>query len=406
NFDGHSFFADAVSKGAGAIIVTEGAVASSSFDGDLLIVEVADTLDAYHDLARFWRLKIDPYVVAVTGSSGKTTTKEMCAAVFSASRKTHKSRANENNEFGVPKTILSMPEDTEVLVVELAMRGLGQIAQLAATSLADVGIITCAGTAHIELLGSRKNIARAKCELLSFLKDDGLAVLGEANELLLKESQKVYSGELSGFEPSFLSETSVDSKGTRFSINGLEVEFFVCAHGQYQLQDAWCAITAGIRAGLSAEQVRAGLEQYSQIKGRGNTIVTNSGAMIIDESYNANPDSVKCALSGFVDRRAYPHARKVAVLGEMAELGESARELHEELGDWMKELPLSRLVTVGEMASLIADRVEGGAIEVRRCNDLGEAVSVVACELTADSCIMVKGSNSTRLYDLVEKLIQ
>ncbi|MGD9683145.1 MAG: UDP-N-acetylmuramoyl-tripeptide--D-alanyl-D-alanine ligase [Candidatus Obscuribacterales bacterium] len=406
SFDGHDFIESAIARGAAAVVIAQSYAPGSCIDSGALVLKVADTLEAYHALARHWRLKVDPFVVAVTGSSGKTTTKEMCFNVFDASRRTHKSQANENNEFGVPKTILSMPGDTEVLVLELAMRGLGQIAQLAATALADVGIITCAGTAHIELLGSRENIARAKCELLEHLGPGSLALLGDPAEHLVKAARAVYDGELASFETGSLHEKAVGAEGTIFSLDGVAGEFHVSSHGLYQLQDAWCAIKAGLRAGLSPAQVGEGLSRYRQVKGRGNTSVTASGALIIDESYNANPDSVKCAITGLADERAYPHARKVVVLGEMAELGEAAPALHSELGRWLKDQPLSRLITVGKMAALIADQAEGGSIEIKRCADIPEAARALESDLVSGTCIMIKGSNSTRLFDLVSNLLE
>ncbi len=415
-FDGHDFVVDAIKAGAKAAIVNSSRVdelcsavhsrCGSEQGKTPMLIAVDDTLQAYHDLARAWRQRVDPFVVAVTGSSGKTTTKEMCASVFSKARRTHKSQKNENNEFGVPKTILSMPADAEILVCELAMRGLNQIDQLAATCSPDVGIITCAGTAHIELLGSRENIARAKCELLKHIVAGGTAVLGSPTEMLLSEAFKVFSGKLRAFDSEDVVELQVTASGTRFRVHSLDAEFFVNSHGIYHIQDAWCAVMAGVEAGLSHEQISLGLATYTQVKGRGNILITHHGAVLVDESYNANPDSVRCAVEGVVDDRAFPQKRKIVVLGEMAELGPTSETLHHEVGIWIKDKPISLLVTVGEKAAVIGEAAKGSGIDVRICRDIPEAANLVKQQLNDNACVMVKGSNCARLYDLVDLLVE
>lgn len=403
-FDGHNFVDTAIANGAGGCIVNK------SFEGkpsdDSFFVRVEDTLTAYHALATGWRDKINPMIVAVTGSSGKTTTKEMCAAVFSSTLRTHKSAANENNEFGVPKTILAMPADTEVLVLEMAMRGIGQIELLAQTSKPNVGIITYAGTAHIELLGSEESIAIAKSEILKHLTENGIAIIGSPSQLLMKCVRDVYDGNMLTFEAANIKDEKVSEEGTKFRVGDDPTEYFVATHGVHHVQDAWCAIMAGLHCGLTPEEVAEGLADYRQVKGRGNVLTTADGAIIVDESYNANPDSVKCAVDGVIDNRAFPQKKKIVVLGEMAELGAVSEELHKELGFWMKEKPISLLVTVGDKAAKIGEAASGATFSIVSCKDIAEAFDTVASEITNDSCVMVKGSNCARLYDLVDQLIE
>lgn len=410
-FDGHDFVVDAITAGALAAIVNADAAdglkekLATAKPSSGVLIAVENTLYAYHKLAGFWRQKIDPFVVAVTGSSGKTTTKEMCAAVFADARRTHKNQKNENNEFGVPKTILSMPDDTEILVVELAMRGLGQIDELAVIAKPDVGIITCAGTAHIELLGSQENIAIAKCEMLKHLAENGTAVIGAPTDLLMTEVMKALPGRLRAFDDEDVQELDVSEAGTTFRVNSLAADFFVSTHGTYHIQDAWCAVVAGIDAGLTPKEIRDGLATYSSVKGRGNVLTTSQGTVVVDESYNANPDSVRCAVDGVVDNRAFPQVKKIVVLGEMAELGPTSETLHRELGSWIKEKPISLLVTVGEKAAAIGEAARGASFEVRQCSDIVDALNAIKPQMTNDACVMVKGSNCARLYDLVDRLV-
>lgn len=403
-FDGHQFVDAALSRGAAGCIVSTLPPSVVPPPGAAL-VKVDDTLLAYHKLANAWRRQVNPFVIGVTGSSGKTTTKEMCAAVVSCLR-SHKSSANENNEFGVPKTILSMPADCKVLVVEMAMRGLGQIALLAATASPDVGIITGVGTAHIELLGSVENIIRAKCEMFEHLNDNGLAVIGNPAEAVVQYAKSVFGGQFALFRDQDWQEVEVSFDQTRFTMRGFTGEFTVNAHGIRHLQDAWCAMIAGRAAGLSDKGIADGLRSYRSVEGRGNRLVMDNGAVLVDESYNANPDSVKCAVEALLDARAFPQSNKYVVLGEMAELGETSEQMHKQTGEWLKQKNLSMLITIGSKAQVIADAAQGAPFPVFDCKDQAEALEYLRAQLSTDSCVMIKGSHCANLDRLVADLVR
>lgn len=426
-FDGHNFLGDAFARGAIGAIVDERPsypIANSQFP----LIAVGSTLEAYHTLAKHWRLLIDPLVVAITGSSGKTTTKEMCAAIMSAGFKVHKSNANENNEIGVPRTILSMREDTQVLIIEMAMRGLGQISQLAATALPDIGIITNVGVAHLGPLAGLENITTAKCELLAHMqKESSLAIIGQPTEALLARAQQVYSGRLALFEPRCLSELAVTPEKTTFSLNfklpqyasgnfkqdsclSMPTEaasqiFEVSAHGIPHLQDAWCAIVAAKEAGLDNDTIARGLKDYQPVSGRGSRLKAENGALVIDETYNANPDSVRSAVSVFVDERVYSSKHKIVVLGELAELGDKGAELHRSLGLWLADKRLNTLITIGSLARHIAEGAEGALFEIVACQDQVEAERALRARLLPDSSVLIKGSHSANLDRLVARLL-
>jgi UDP-N-acetylmuramoyl-tripeptide--D-alanyl-D-alanine ligase len=403
NFDGHNFVAAAMAAGAPLAIINADKLAAVRADAPTLpVVSVPDTLAAYQGLARLFLRRVHPLVIAVTGSSGKTTTKEMTAAALSSLR-VHKSKANENNEIGVPKTLLSMPLDTEVLVVEMGMRGLGQIAELAACARPDVAIITCAGTAHIELLGSRENIARAKCELLAALDSDGLALIGEESDYLMAEARRVFSGNVECCPA--LELIAVDSRGSTFRIPGEQNSFFVAAHGRFLLEDAWCALRAARAAGLNDETIRVGLASFAPVEGRGNAVHSSQGAMIVDESYNANPDSMRCAIEAILSS-AYPQAEKIVVLGHMAELGDFSESLHLDLGSWLKNKPISLLVTVGPVASGIARGAAGASFAIVPVESQTEALERLMPHLGENACVMIKGSHSANLDKLVQNILQ
>jgi len=409
-FDGHSFVLKAFENGAGLAIIDSDSAASVGKTlpakySTRAMVSVPNTLAAYQGLARLHLRKHKAKVIAITGSSGKTTTKEMTAAATSC-RVVHKSLANENNEIGVPKTILSMPAETEILILEMGMRGLGQIAELAACGLPDIGVITCAGTAHIELLGSRENIARAKCELLAALDSErGRAIIGNGSDYLLAQARQDFAGAIEVCPA--LEIVRVDSHGTAFKIpdSASEQEFFVRAHGQVLLEDAWCAVAAARAAGLSDSEIAAGLAMFEAVEGRGNAVQSSHGATIVDESYNANPDSMRCAVEAILSH-AYPQPEKIVVLGAMAELGDFTEPLHLELGRWLKDKPISLLVTVGPVASAIASGANGASYEIASVATQDEALSRILPRLGRDSCVMVKGSHSTNLDKLVQNILR
>jgi UDP-N-acetylmuramoyl-tripeptide--D-alanyl-D-alanine ligase len=403
-FDGHDFLGDAFAAGASGAIVAERpgyAIGNPQFP----LIAVEDTLAAYHALARNWRRRIRPFVVAVTGSSGKTTTKEMCAAAFNLAFRIHKSRKNENNEIGVAKSILTMPDDCQVLILEMAMRGLGQIDQLARFALPDLGIITNAGTAHLELLGTVENIARAKCELLAHLPEQrGAAIIGAPSDYLLAAARKAFSGRIVVCEPDTIEVVEVSPDSSRFRIKGSPTVFSVNAHGRPLLEDAWCAVTAARMAKVDDETIAQGLSGFEPVSGRGNRLHLPNGALLLDETYNANPDSVRASVSAMLDAQAYPYDTKIVVLGELAELGCTEHKLHQELGAWLQDKKLDALITVGAMAKHAADGASGAAYDVVACDSQQQAEAEVRRRLTTSTCVLVKGSRRANLDKLVGAL--
>lgn len=405
-FDGHDFLGDAFASGALGAIVGERpnyAIGSQQFP----LISVEDTLLAYHQLARNWRKRIGPKVIGVTGSSGKTTTKEMCAAIICKYRRCHYSAKNENNEFGVPKTLLGMPDDTQVAVIEMAMRGLGQIDQLGKCSLPDVAIITNAGTAHIELLGSRDNIAKAKCEILEHVnKQRGLAILGSNEAHLVNRARETFEGKIEIFSEDRIEILGSDPESTHFRLEDSPQTFHVRAHGMPLLSDAWCAILAARYCGLSDHEIAEALPYFSPVAGRGSKVFSSSGALLIDESYNANPESVRAAVLSVLDSRAYPQSKKIVVLGDLLELGTQAPALLEDLGKWLKEQPLTLLVTVGNLSRHIFSGAERAGFEVIHCPDMQIAENELRDRLDENVCVLIKGSRGARLDQLVGALSQ
>jgi UDP-N-acetylmuramoyl-tripeptide--D-alanyl-D-alanine ligase len=272
-----------------------------------------------------------------------------------------------------------------------------------------VAIITNAGTAHLELLGSVENIARAKSEILKYLNPQrGLAIIGQPSETLMAAVREVWQGPTVTCGEDDIEVISTSSTGTKFKVKGMSVDFEVKVHGRPLLEDAWCAIQAAKHRGLSEHEIADGLIQFQPVEGRGNRLVTSGGALLLDETYNANPDSVKASITALIDVTAFPQRQKIVVLGELAELGPTENQLHRDLGAWLKDKPLSVLITVGRMARNIADGASGAGFEVLACQDQAEAEKELRSRLAADeggSCVLIKGSHRANLDRMVSKLV-
>lgn len=293
NFDGHDFIGKAVECGARGFFTAKKEI---NHPDAKIILYVKDPLKSYLRLARYCRRKYNPVTIAITGSSGKTTTKEMMASVMEQGFRTHKSKLNHNNEIGMCQTILSMPENTEVLVLEMGMRARGEIELLSKYSEPDIGIIVNTGTAHIGRLGSVENIAQAKCEIGSYLHEEGV-LIAKNSELIKKfntyKGKTVYTGLDSPYLQ--IEDRKIDSsvfsyRGKRFKLN---------VEGDYNIEDSLFVIETAVQFGMQYEKVARGLENYSPIGQRWET-ETIKGLKIINDSYNANPDSMKAAIKAFL----------------------------------------------------------------------------------------------------------
>jgi len=353
---------------------------------------VADPLDALQRLATAWRRELGARVIGVTGSTGKTSTKDLLAAVLSPHRLTVASRANFNTEIGLPLEILAAPAGTEVLVLEMGMRGPGQIAELAGVAEPDVGVIVSIGPVHLEQLRTIEGVAAAKAELIAGLPAGGTAVL-PADEPLLDPHRRSDVATLTfgpGGDVTIAGETEdsveIDCAGERLSLS-LD---FSQSHLRRDLLAAVAAAKAvGVRAG--------GRLHVTLSPGRGQRTVLPGDVTLIDDSYNANPMSMRAALDELAATAA---ARRVAVLGDMLELGPGAERYHRELGEHAAATA-DVLVTVGPLAASMADRFPG---EHHHAVDAGEAAATVPGLLRGGDVVLVKGSNGVGLRGVCEVL--
>ncbi|MDR1327342.1 MAG: UDP-N-acetylmuramoyl-tripeptide--D-alanyl-D-alanine ligase [Heliobacteriaceae bacterium] len=380
NFDGEKFIPQAVAKGAAGVFTTTEADAPAVF-------KVGNTLETYLKLANLVRNKFKPKVIAITGSSGKTTTKDMIAAVLSQKFKTHKTFSNHNNEVGLCQTILSMPEDTEVLILEMGMRALGEIETLSKYAEPDIAVITNIGTAHIGRLGSVENIAKAKLEIVSRLRPGGVLIAPD-NEFTRKTNSSTLNP-----QPSTKIECRPDY--SRFIYKEKEYELNVA--GDYNIKNAIAAIETGYQLGMTYDEIRRGLLTYRPAEKRGEVIKVN-GFTIINDSYNANPDSMKASVSAFIELYKNP----VVVLGDMGELGEQEVELHREVGRVLNGA--AKFITVGKLAAYIGAELLQRGFSVNSFDTNKEAARYILANCALGATILLKASRSMKFEEIIEEL--
>jgi UDP-N-acetylmuramoyl-tripeptide--D-alanyl-D-alanine ligase len=388
SLDGGSFAAGALAAGAWGVIVTppnaEAALAAANAGGGA-VISVADPLRAVQRLATGWRRELGAQVIGVTGSTGKTSTKDLLLAVLSPHRRTSASRANYNTEIGLPLEILAAPPGTEVLVLEMAMRGRGQIAELARIAEPDVGVIVSIGPVHLELLGTIENVAAAKAELIAGLAPGATAIIPAGERLLdphrRDDVRTVTFGP--GGDVDFVAQSA---DAVRIVATEGQVELVAPFQQAHLRLDLLAAVAAAEAVGVTA----GGRVELTLSSGRGENLTLSGGIKVIDGCYNANPMSMRAALADLADTAERDGAsRRVAVLGDMLELGPDSRRFHEELGELATQAGVDLLVTVGPLAAAIADRYDG---ESQPLADAGEAAAIVPELLEPGDVVLVKGS--------------
>ncbi|MCI1247937.1 MAG: UDP-N-acetylmuramoyl-tripeptide--D-alanyl-D-alanine ligase [Megasphaera sp.] len=392
-FDGHNFIIQAHEKGAAGAVVSE--LREEYQNVDFPVFMVADTVKAYQDLARFHRRRFAIPVIAVTGSVGKTSTRNMIATVLSQKLNVLQTEKNFNNEIGLPRTLLQLTSKHEACVVEMGMRGLGQVAELAAIAEPTIGVVTNVGKSHIELLGSQDNIAKAKSELVQSLPADGIAILN-LDDSRVAAMADLCKGKVIGYgienNAAIRGDRIVcNEKGIRFTCRCFDQMFDVhmTVIGGHNVYNALAAVAVGRIAGLSENQMKKGLGEYRGLPMR-QELVRIDPYTFINDSYNANPASMAEAVRSM---DLLTKGRKIAVLGGMLELGDWARKEHEQIGSQIADSGIDILITVGKLAGYIADGAKKGNMEtVYMAADHAEAVDILKSVLKAGDTILLKGS--------------
>ncbi len=401
NFDGHDFLLRAVENGAAGVVVSSREAYVPEKTATIL---VPDTLAALQDLARYHRRRFILPVIGITGSNGKTTTKDMTAAVLSGRLRVLKTQANYNNDIGLPQTLLGLAADHQAAVVEMGMRARGEISRLAAIAAPTVAVITNVGETHVEVLGSVENIAAAKSELVEAIAAGGLVILNADIPLVrAMRAQTAARVVLYGLEP------DADVRAENIAAGERDTAFD-CVHpggtfpvtlpavGKHNVYNALAAITVGLELGLSPGEINAGLATF-QASAMRLAIETLGPYTVINDAYNASPLSMQAAIDtlGMVAR-----GRKVAVLGDMLELGEYAASAHSRVGEQLADSGVQVVVTVGEQARHIAAAaLEGGVKVAVACAGHDEATEALRKLLRSGDTVLVKGSRGMKMEKML-----
>jgi UDP-N-acetylmuramoyl-tripeptide--D-alanyl-D-alanine ligase len=412
-FDGHAFLAEAFGRGAAAAIVAEagGSPAGAAPAGPLLAVP--DTLAALGGVARHHRSRFRIPVVGVTGSNGKTTTREMIAAILATRGKVLRTEGNLNNEVGVPLTLFGLDPSHQAAVIEMGMNHPGEIARLAAIALPQVGVVTLAAPAHLEGLGTVEAVADAKAELYQGLPEGGIAIANADDARMLRRAQA--SGRrMMTFSAAkgrrgdvvVLEIVSQGADGLRFvlGIGNREVPVHIPALvGAHNAANAAAAAAAAIALGCTDREIARGLADVRPVGRRLRLDRLPSGVQLVDDCYNANPASMTAALRTVVDLAAQG-GRAVAVLGDMLELGAFEGEAHRALGEEAARAGLAALAAFGPRARTTAEAARAAGLEAFHTEELDALVRWARATLQPTDVLLVKGSRGMKLERLVEAL--
>lgn len=408
--DGHDYVEDVLNK-ALVVVVEKNHKAIASLNSEKHTwIEVDDTLLALQKLALYHRSKFQIPVVAITGSSGKTTTKDMLCAVLGEQMNVHATAGNFNNEIGVPLTLLGLKPKHQVLVVEMGMRGLGQIAELCQMARPSKGLITNIGVTHLELLKTRENIFLAKMELLRALDGQGTCFLN-AEDAWTERAKDYCQGQLLTFGLSKEADIWADQikntpGGQTFLIKhaGVDQTAYLPYQGKPLLLDALSAVLVAIDLGLPLDVAVRGLQNIKMSQHRMKWFKMADGVSLIDDTYNANPDSVKASLSIFFEQKN----RKVAVLGDMLELGQAEDVEHRSVGVYAARGGVDVLIGVGPLGpKIVAGAIsENPEILTYLCQDNCQAVDILNEIILSDDTILIKGSRGLHMEDIVKGLLE
>ena len=397
-FDGHNFIESAFQTGAKAIISEK----DVNYE-DKIVIKVKDTHQALKDMASYLRNHRPVKVVGVTGSVGKTSTRDMVYSVVKQKYKTLKTEGNYNNEIGLPLTILRY-HDEEVLVLEMGMNHLQEMSRLSMIARPDIACITNVGTAHIGELGSRENILKAKLEIINGMKEGSTLIINQDNDMLqtveLPHLNVVRVGK--GKEASIqASHIVLEETKSSFEVEyqGKKEIIEVPVQGEHNISNALIAIAVGIELNISLEDIKKGIQEFKLTKNRMDILEKNHKT-VIDGTYNASVDSMKSS----IDVLANYKKRKVAILADMLELGDYSQQLHEEVGSYVASKGIDILVCVGKEAKYIYQKARESMKDVYYFESNQEVIARLDELLKEDDVILVKGSHSMNLKEVVEKI--
>lgn len=398
-FDGYDFIDNAFENGAKAIITSQ-----DVYYPDKIIIQVEDTLQALKDMALYLRKHRDVKVVGITGSVGKTSTRDMVYSVVKQKYKTLKTEGNYNNEIGLPLTILRYQEE-EVMVLEMGMNHLKEMSRLSKIALPDVAVITNVGTAHIGELGSRENILKAKLEITDGMDDDSVLIINQDNDMLatvdIPRLKVVRVGKDKGSQIKakniVLNETT-----SHFVVeyDGKGEKIVVPVQGEHNISNALLAIAVGLELNIDMEDIKKGIQEFELTKNRMDILEKENHVTVIDGTYNASVDSMKSSL----DILSHYKRRKVAILADMLELGTYSETLHREVGQYVADKDIDVFVCVGKDSYYMYDQAKKQIKECYFFDNNQLLIEQIHHIVQAYDVVLIKGSHSMNLKEVVSVL--
>ena len=409
-FDGSNFWNQALDAGATAVLISNIQISKEEKEKykDKTIIQVEDTLEALYEIAKYKRSLYNIPVIAVTGSVGKTSTKDIIASVVSQKYKTLKTEGNNNNNIGLPLTILKL-KDHEALVVEMGMNHFGEISLLTNIAKPTLAVITNIGTSHIGNLGSRENILKAKLEILEGMKIPRV-IINNDNDLLHKwyeenkEKIEIHTYGINNSSDIIAEKIELGEEKSKFvaKTSSEKVNIDVPVGGEHFVYNALCGFMVGKILGLSSKEIQNGILKFELTKKRMDIRVLKNGATLINDSYNASYESMKASLKYLSSRTDF---RKIAVLGDMLELGDFSKELHEKVGEEVANDNIDVLICRGEFAkNIISKANENKKTQCILLQNNEEILSKLQEILKEGDVVLIKASNGMKFYEICQKL--
>ncbi|MGD6887434.1 UDP-N-acetylmuramoyl-tripeptide--D-alanyl-D-alanine ligase [Staphylococcus shinii] len=403
NVDGHKYVAQALKDGAGASFYQKGMPLDERVDGPIIWVE--DTLTALQQLAKAYLEFVNPQVIAVTGSNGKTTTKDMIESVLKPQFKVKKTQGNYNNEIGMPLTILELDLDTEISILEMGMSGFHEIEFLSNLAEPNIAVITNIGESHMQDLGSREGIAKAKSEITVGLQPGGLFIYDGDEPLLEPYVNQLTNVDLISIGKnstnSLVSQMeSINNDGIAFTINE-EERFELPILGEHNMKNATIAIAVGKRLNLSYDTIFNNLSKVQLTGMRMQQYHTSDNSLVINDAYNASPTSMKAA----IDTLTVMDGRKILVLGDVLELGPDSQIMHEQIGKYLDGKAIDTLFTFGTESQYISNVGKQYVNHVEHFEDKQKLIQTIKTYVQPEDKVLIKGSRGMKLEEVVEVLI-
>lgn len=406
-FNGHDYVEQAIENGAVAVVWDEKEELPTSIPADFPVFFTRDTIESLQKIAKGYRDLIQPIVIGITGSNGKTTTKDLVAAIMKTTYRTHSTLGNLNNHIGLPLTILSMPGDTELLVLEMGMSGFDEIDVLTRIGRPDYAIITNVGESHIEFLGSREGIAKAKLEIVNGIKEQGMLII-DGDEPLLKEihTNEALKTKKVGFHDGNdyqIKGVDITIKGTTFMVENGET-YQIPLFGRHHAKNASFALVLAEQLNISIEKQKEGLQSLEHTSMRFELLKARNESFVVDDSYNASPTSMKGAIE--IIKHMEDFKKKILVLGDVLELGSFAEKMHRDIASSISE-PITHLYTYGASAAYITDEISDNRTGIHTAHYQSKEMLVedLKSHLDKNTIVLFKASRGLAFESMVEKLI-